>query len=58
MTVGHGLKSCTQESSHVICSQTSDQRRRIVLVDTPGFDDTDMADSKVLDRIIAWMKRW
>ena len=29
--------------------------RRLVLVDTPGFDDTDVSDSEILRRIAVWL---
>jgi hypothetical protein len=29
--------------------------RLICLVDTPGFDDTNLIDTEVLDMIVTWM---
>jgi len=29
--------------------------RRLVLVDTPGFDDTNVSDSEILRRIAVWL---
>ena len=29
--------------------------RRVVLVDTPGFDDTDLSDTEILRRIAVWL---
>jgi hypothetical protein len=43
---------------HVVCSRPSDRSREIILVDTPGFDDTHMENPMVLGLIIDWMKRW
>jgi hypothetical protein len=31
------------------------ENRRIVLVDTPGFDDTEISDSEILRRIAVWL---
>ncbi|KAG1740783.1 P-loop containing nucleoside triphosphate hydrolase protein [Suillus paluster] len=53
--VGHGLHSCTAEIQHAFCACPSDPSRRVVLVDTPGFDDTFMDDSVVLSRIAVWL---
>ncbi|KAG1904149.1 uncharacterized protein F5891DRAFT_977040 [Suillus fuscotomentosus] len=39
-TVGHELKSCIARIQHAICECPSDPSRRVILVDTPGFDDT------------------
>jgi len=58
MSVGHDLKSCTKIASYVICPhpKSPDSMHRIVLVDTPGFNDTYAEDSEILARIITWMK--
>ena len=32
--------------------------RRIVLVDTPGFDDTYADDGEILRRIAVWLASW
>ncbi|KAG6899038.1 hypothetical protein C0993_001488 [Termitomyces sp. T159_Od127] len=55
--VGHNLKSETQQLQHVILSHPTDRNRRIILVDTPGFDDTYVADSEILRRISVWLAR-
>ena len=52
--VGHDLKSCTAQSEPVfwpIAEPAHLQGRRLVLVDTPGFDDTYTSDSEILRRI-------
>ena len=53
LTVGNELDSCTsaiQESEEFILDG-----RRVVLVDTPGFDDTHKSDTDVLKTIAAFL---
>jgi len=57
--VGHHLKSCTAELQPVVI--TSSQypelgKQRLVIVDTPGFDDTYVSDSEILHRIALWLE--
>ncbi|KAG2336080.1 hypothetical protein BDR05DRAFT_920530 [Suillus weaverae] len=54
-TVGHDLKSCTAQIQHAFCPCPGDPSRRVVLVDTPGFDDTFIDDSEILRRIAVWL---
>ncbi|KAG1862948.1 P-loop containing nucleoside triphosphate hydrolase protein [Suillus tomentosus] len=54
-TVGHELKSCTARIQHAICECPSDPSRRVILVDTPGFDDTYVDDSEILRHIAVWL---
>jgi hypothetical protein len=52
--VGHSLHSCTdriQVSPRFRCAG-----RDVVLVDTPGFNDTDMSDAEVLKKIATYLK--
>ncbi|KAH7925403.1 hypothetical protein BV22DRAFT_440452 [Leucogyrophana mollusca] len=56
-TVGHDLKSCTAEIIHAIVPYPADPSRRVVFVDTPGFDDTYTPDSEILRRIAVWLAR-
>ncbi|KAH7925383.1 hypothetical protein BV22DRAFT_437890 [Leucogyrophana mollusca] len=56
-TVGHDLQSCTSSIQHVIVPYPPDPSRRIVFVDTPGFDDTYLDDSEILRRIAVWLAR-
>ena len=68
MTVGTRMVSCTQEISAVAIEEVPSKfkeseainallrGRRIVLVDTPGFDDTLTPDSTVLIRIAKWLE--
>ena len=57
MTVGHDLQSCTSKIEHVIVPHPDDPNRRIVLVDTIGFDDTYIDDVQVLRLIAVWLAR-
>ncbi|KAH7906228.1 hypothetical protein BJ138DRAFT_1163129 [Hygrophoropsis aurantiaca] len=56
-TVGHDLKSCTAEIVHAITPYPSDPTRRVVFVDTPGFDDINADESEILRRIAAYIAR-
>ena len=53
--VGHDLKSCTRQIQVVRCLDAQ-QDRRIVLVDTPGFDDTNISDFNILQVVADWLK--
>ncbi|KAH7925385.1 hypothetical protein BV22DRAFT_437408 [Leucogyrophana mollusca] len=55
MVVGHDLKSCTESLQHVIVDYPKDPSRRVVFVDTPGFDDTYESDFEILRRIAVWL---
>jgi len=57
MEVGHDLQSCTRKIEHVIVPHPSDRSRRIVFVDTPGFDDTYVADAEILKLIAVWLAK-
>jgi len=57
MTVGHDLQSCTSKIEHVIVPHPRDRNRRIVFVDTLGFDDTYVDDAQVLKLIAVWLAR-
>ncbi|TEB20534.1 hypothetical protein FA13DRAFT_1742848 [Coprinellus micaceus] len=63
-TVGHRMVSETSETSVVVVERAPSQYaalnrllndRRIVLVDTPGFNDTTMNDAVVLTSISQWL---
>ncbi|KAJ2932721.1 hypothetical protein H1R20_g4375, partial [Candolleomyces eurysporus] len=59
--VGSALASCTSDlESVVIEGQTNNWKRirghRIVIVDTPGFDDTYAGDFEILQRIARWLE--
>lgn len=56
--VGHDQTSCTTELQPVVIdppSSISLQNRRLVLVDTPGFDETFATESETLRRIASWL---
>ena len=53
--VGHGLESCTYQIQVVRCLDKQ-QNRRIVFVDTPGFDDTNISDFDILQVVADWLK--
>ncbi|KAF9533597.1 hypothetical protein CPB83DRAFT_845536 [Crepidotus variabilis] len=52
--VGDDLSSCTKEIKVVECEV---QGRQIVLVDTPGFNDTNLTDMDILRMIADWLKQ-
>ncbi|PPQ79480.1 hypothetical protein CVT26_015216 [Gymnopilus dilepis] len=62
MPVGRGLTACTTEIDYA-CLKTSElelyphlKAYRIILVDTPGFNDCDKDDTQILDNIIQELK--
>lgn len=52
--VGHFMQSCTQEIKVVACKDLDG--RRVVLVDTPGFNDTQLPDATVFRMVAQWLK--
>jgi len=52
--VGEGLESCTDEV-HVSRAFNLDGRR-VTLIDTPGFDDTNKSDTDILAVITAFLE--
>ncbi|KAE8417126.1 P-loop containing nucleoside triphosphate hydrolase protein [Aspergillus pseudocaelatus] len=50
LTVGHGLSSCTKNIDVV---ETIINGQKVHLIDTPGFDDTDLSDTEILKTIAA-----
>lgn len=58
VVVGHELKSCTRDVAHYMARApptVNIGKKRLVLVDTPGFDDTFADDSEILKRVAAWL---
>ncbi|KAG1740794.1 P-loop containing nucleoside triphosphate hydrolase protein [Suillus paluster] len=53
--VGHDLMSCTTKIQYAFCPCPGDPSRRLVLVDTPGFDNTFLSDTEILRRIAVWL---
>jgi GTPase Era involved in 16S rRNA processing len=62
MKVGQGLASCTTKLEfgyiETIEGHLFLQEYRIVLIDTPGFDDTHKTDFAILENIATWLKDW
>jgi hypothetical protein len=54
--VGHDLNSCTAEIQAVTIPHPHDPSRRVVFVDTPGFDDTYVTETEILKRIADWLR--
>jgi len=51
--IGHALTSCTSE----IKVTKVENLANIVLVDTPGFDDTKKSDLEILEMISKWLNK-
>ncbi|KAJ8517865.1 hypothetical protein ONZ45_g5019 [Pleurotus djamor] len=52
--VGNGLKS---QTSQVQPYKIKMGEQKVILVDTPGFDDTNMTDTQVLGMIADWLQK-
>ena len=59
MTVGHDIGSCTTDVARIVVDPIPGFPRlkghRLVLLDTPGFNDTLVDDVVILKRIVAWL---
>ncbi|KAF5351182.1 hypothetical protein D9756_008403 [Leucocoprinus leucothites] len=55
--VGHRLMSATSEISALRITFTNRHNTNLVLVDTPGFNDTNKSDYHVLETIVQWFRR-
>ena len=58
MPVGHDITSCTSTLQYAIVDNPSTRKlenRRVIIVDTPGFDDTYQEDVEILRRIAVWL---
>ncbi|KAF9555475.1 hypothetical protein CPC08DRAFT_132494 [Agrocybe pediades] len=58
--VGHGLASCTVGLHPIPLTFPNDEllkHYRITLVDTPGFDDTNLGDAAILHLIADWLAK-
>ncbi|KAG8741198.1 hypothetical protein FRC10_003192 [Ceratobasidium sp. 414] len=53
LTVGHGVKSCTEEVGKTDVFMVDG--RPVVIVDCPGFDDTVLSDAEILKRIAEFL---
>ena len=65
MEIGEDMVSCTKQLESVAVDRVPQghaalhealQGRRIVFLDTPGFDDTDVGDDEILIRIAKWLE--
>ena len=64
MKVGDEMISCTKVLASVVVEdknvpkalRSALQGRRIIFLDTPGFDDTDVGDDEILIRIASWLE--
>ena len=60
MVVGRSLASCTADLHFGYIEKIEGhpllQEYRIVLIDTPGFDDTYKTDFAILEKIANWLK--
>ncbi|PPQ74129.1 hypothetical protein CVT24_012841 [Panaeolus cyanescens] len=58
ITIGHDLQSCTSELSITRASIVGGgTTTNVVLIDTPGFDDTNKSDLQIFQLISAWLER-
>lgn len=55
LKVGTDLLSCTSEIQ--LSKAFTLDGRKVALIDTPGFNDTEMSDSKILRMITAFLER-
>lgn len=54
--IGHGLSSHTaQIKMYRLKFDSKNVEANVVLVDTPGFDDSDVNDTVILQRIADWL---
>ncbi|KAJ3513210.1 hypothetical protein NLJ89_g3074 [Agrocybe chaxingu] len=54
---GERLQSVTQEVRSVRLPHPVTKSKTLVLVDTPGFDDTARSDMEILETIATWLKK-
>jgi hypothetical protein len=55
MVVGHDLSSCTSTLQYAVVDPSPLEGHRVIIVDTPGFDDTYEDDVEILRRIAVWL---
>ena len=56
MIVGHDLSSCTSTLQYAIVDNPSPRKgHRVIIVDTPAFDDIYEDDVDILQRIAVWL---
>lgn len=54
-SVGHDLESHTARLQYFTFVHPDFHNRRIVIVDTPGFDSIEVEDREILRRIAVWL---
>jgi predicted GTPase len=54
---GNSLKSCTDKIQAVRVRRAAGRDDRLVLIDTPGFDDTNKSDMVILQMIGDWLEK-
>lgn len=59
---GQGLDSCTKDVESAVAANVTGkysriQNHRVVIVDTPGFDDTFVEDIDTLRKVAAWLEK-
>lgn len=62
MPVGHSLNSCTTQVDYAVIKSINPslpglEGCRVIMVDTPGFDDTYEGDIDILRRIAVWLEK-
>ena len=58
MPVGHDISSCTSTIQYAIVDNSSTRKlegHRVIIVDTPAFDNTYEDDVEILRRIAVWL---
>ncbi|KAH7905078.1 hypothetical protein BJ138DRAFT_1106281 [Hygrophoropsis aurantiaca] len=56
-TVGHDVTTCTQKITPIVVPQPCDLARRVIFIDTPGFDGTWSGDRETLKGIVDWVNK-
>jgi GTPase Era involved in 16S rRNA processing len=58
VSVSQSMESCTTDITHIVVDTPNNpffNGRRLIVVDTPGFDDTKGDDLEILRRIALWL---
>ena len=53
--VNDSVESCTQEVQAFACLHPDGSKRKIVLIDAPGFDDSGRTDYEILKILTDWL---
>jgi hypothetical protein len=54
---GDDLSSCTPKVTAFGCLHPNGSGRKVVIVDTPGFDDSEGMDYDILKAIARWLEQ-